>query len=115
MGVSNMKALRSETSRKEPAFRPGCNLGSDMDCGHGHRLWWGRVYLSAYLGGALVVEARLRIAENPKQKRPCGRLKAEVRPLVSLPTAKPLRWFYPVARNSHSKERGERLGKPHCT
>lgn len=32
-GVSNEKALRSETSRKELAFRPGCNLGSDMDCG----------------------------------------------------------------------------------
>lgn len=29
-----------------------------------------------------------------------GGLKAEVRPLVSLPTAKPLSRFYPVARNS---------------
>lgn len=32
--------------------------------------------------------------ENPKQEVPCGRLKAEIRPLVSLPTAKPLRWFF---------------------
>lgn len=81
--------------------------GVTWDCGHvgwkhrhGHLLRWGQVYLSAYLGCALVVEARLRVMENPKQKRPCGRLKAEVRPLVSLPTAKPLSWFYPVARNS---------------
>lgn len=32
--------------------------------------------------------------ENPKREMPCGRLKAEVRPLVSLPTAKPLSWFF---------------------
>lgn len=104
---SEEKALRLETSGKESAFRPGYNLGSDVDCGrvglkhrHGHLLRWGQVYLSAYLGCALVVEARLRVEENPKQERPCGRLKAKIRPLVSLPTAKPLCWFYPVARNS---------------
>ena len=40
--------------------------------------------LSAYLGCALVVRG------VEKQERPGGRLKAEIRPLVSLPTAKPL-------------------------
>lgn len=48
-----------------------------------------------------MVEARLRVEENPKQERPCGRLKAKIRPIVRLPTVKPLvGWFYPVARNS---------------
>lgn len=51
-GGSNEKALRLETSRKEPACRPGGNLGGDVDCGHvgwkhrhGHLLPWGQVYL----------------------------------------------------------------------
>lgn len=52
--------------------------------GHVHWLQWEQVYLSAYLGCALVVRG------VEKQERPGGRLKAEIRPLVSLPTAKPL-------------------------
>lgn len=104
-GGSNEKALRLETSRKEPACRPGRNLGGG--------LWTrgletqtrspaavGTDLPSAYLGCALVVKACLRVMENPKQERPRGRLKAKIRPLVSLPTAKPLSWFYPVTRNS---------------
>jgi hypothetical protein len=77
---------------------------------HGHLLWWEQVYLSAYLGCALVVEACLRVVENPKQERPCGRLKAEIRPLVSLPTAKPLGWFYTSCQESHTLKRVERTG-----
>lgn len=50
-----------------------------------------------------------------KQERPGGRLKAEIRPLVSLPTAKPLVGSLPVARNLAPPEGREKLGEPHGT
>ena len=45
--------------------------------------------------------------ENPKQEVPCGRLKAEIRPLVSLPTAKPLSWFFTSRQEFTSHQRVE--------
>lgn len=45
--------------------------------------------------------------ENPKQEMPCGRLKAEVRPLVSLPTAKPLGWFFTVCQEFRTPTEGK--------
>lgn len=104
------KHLGQRQSRKESAFRPGCNLGSDMDCGRTCGLKTQTRSPAAVVGTGLPFSlprvclqggGTPKSEENPKQERPCGRLKAKIRPLVSLPTAKPLvGWFYLVARNS---------------
>lgn len=96
------------TSRKEPGLGPGCNL--EIELNHG----WGietrscslaavGTGLSAYLGCALVVRG------VEKQERPGGRLKAEIRLLVSLPTAKPLDGSLTSCQEPHTA-RGEEGG-----
>lgn len=120
---SEEKALRLETSRKESAFRPGYNLGSDVDCGrvglkhrHGHLLRWGQVYLSAYLGCALVVEARLRVEEKPKQERPSlWEIKGKDKAASQLANCKASMLVLSSCQEFCALKRAKRLGEPHCT
>lgn len=109
VGVSNKKALRLRHEQEGAGMQARLRSGKGSELwthgwkhGRVHLLQWKRVYLWAYLGGAWVVEAGLRVVEDPKQQMPCGRLKAEIRPRVSLPTAKPLGWFYTSCQEFHT-------------
>lgn len=101
VGVSNEKALRLRDEQEGARTGPGRYLERGLNCGpEGSntvtftRCGANRSACQPTQDKPWLLETCLRVMENPKQEMPCGRLKAEVRPLVSLPTAKPLSWFF---------------------
>lgn len=97
------RAGRSRDSGQVAIWKLSWTTDGGLKRGHVHWLQWEQVCLSAYLGCALVVRG------VEKQERPGGRLKAEIRLLVSLPTAKPLDGSLTSCQEPHTA-RGEEGG-----